>query len=119
MLLLFLPRPSLLFEIFPYRYYKRGYGPLSGEYGIIHAGVMSPPLSWHTKLLLALVPTSMCMSNKHCRNYARGDNVHLTRHGVQRLLVAINEKLLVKLKGEKRDMLLSTSVSAVGGASGA
>jgi hypothetical protein len=33
MLLLFLPRPSLLFEIFPYKYYKRGYGPFSGEYG--------------------------------------------------------------------------------------
>ena len=34
MLLLFLPRPALLFEVFPYRYYKRGYGPLGGEYGV-------------------------------------------------------------------------------------
>lgn len=33
MLLLFLPRPALLFEVFPYRYWKRGYGPLSKEYG--------------------------------------------------------------------------------------
>ena len=33
MLLLFLPLPSLLFEIYPYRYYKPAYGPLSKEYG--------------------------------------------------------------------------------------
>ena len=42
MLLLFLPRPALLFEVFPYRYYKRGYGPLSDEFGVRHHGVMSP-----------------------------------------------------------------------------
>lgn len=33
MLLLFLPRPAVIFEVFPYRYYKRGYGPFGGEYG--------------------------------------------------------------------------------------
>lgn len=33
MLLLFLPQPSLLFEIYPYRYFKPAYGPLSREYG--------------------------------------------------------------------------------------
>jgi hypothetical protein len=33
MLLLFLPRPALIFEIFPYRYFKRGYGPFGREYG--------------------------------------------------------------------------------------
>lgn len=36
MLLLFLPRPALLFEIFPYRYYKRGYGPFGNEYGMLY-----------------------------------------------------------------------------------
>jgi hypothetical protein len=36
MLLLFLPRPALIFEIFPYRYYKRGYGPFGQEYGKRH-----------------------------------------------------------------------------------
>jgi hypothetical protein len=35
MLLLFLPRPALVFEIFPYRYYKRGYGPFGNEYGTV------------------------------------------------------------------------------------
>ena len=33
MLLMFLPRPAILFEVFPYKYLKRGYGPLSMEYG--------------------------------------------------------------------------------------
>jgi hypothetical protein len=33
MLLMFLPRPAVIFEVFPYRYFKRGYGPFGGEYG--------------------------------------------------------------------------------------
>jgi hypothetical protein len=33
MLLLYLPITSLLFEIYPYRYFKPAYGPLSREFG--------------------------------------------------------------------------------------
>ena len=93
MLLLFLPRPSVLFEVFPYRYYKRGYGPLSMEYGIIHGGVMSPALSWDRKLLLKLVTTEWCMLSKTCRNYARGDDVLLTKHGVNVLQQLVATRL--------------------------
>ncbi len=75
MLLLFLPRPSVLFEVFPYRYYKRGYGPLSKEYGIKHGGVMSPATLWHTELILSYVTTSWCMLSKYCRGYARDQDV--------------------------------------------
>jgi hypothetical protein len=93
MLLLFLPRPAILFEIFPYKYYKRGYGPLSGEYGkhilifpyvahvsssisgIIHSGVMSPATLWHTRYLLRYIKTAVCMQWKHCRGYARNQDV--------------------------------------------
>lgn len=32
--LLFMPRPSLLFEIFPYRYQKSAYAPLCKEFGV-------------------------------------------------------------------------------------
>lgn len=111
MLLLFLPRPALLFEIFPYKYYKRGYGPLGKEYGVIHSGVMSPPLSWHTTVLLSLTTTADCMAGKQCRNYARGDNVHLTKHGVNRLVASINTKLLPLLGKDKvRDFLYSSRV---------
>jgi len=98
MLLLFLPRPALLFEVFPYRYYKRGYGPLGREYGVIHAGVMSPPTSWLAGLALGLVGTGWCMGDKQCRNFARGDNVQLTQHGVARLVRAVKGRLLPALE---------------------
>lgn len=75
MLLIFLPRPSILFEVFPYKYYKRGYGPLSGEYGIRHSGAMSPPTLWHTGFFLSYIRTSTCMLNKYCRGYARNQDV--------------------------------------------
>jgi hypothetical protein len=75
MLLLFLPRPSLLFEIFPYKYYKRGYGPFSSEYGIVHSGVMSPATLWHTEFFLSFIKTSTCMRSKTCRGYARNQDV--------------------------------------------
>mmetsp|Transcript_35190 Transcript_35190/g.33428 ORF Transcript_35190/g.33428 Transcript_35190/m.33428 type:complete len:129 (+) Transcript_35190:253-639(+) len=102
MLLLFLPRPAIIFEIFPYKYYKRGYGPFGGEYGVIHGGVMSPPLSWHNRVILSLIPTSYCMLSKMCREYARNDNVRLTDHGINRLLALINDNIL-KFTSNKND----------------
>jgi hypothetical protein len=96
MLLLFLPRPSLLFEVFPYKYYKRGYGPFGGEYGIQHAGVMSPPLTWYGNTILKLLTTNYCMNSKMCRSWARDSDVLLTQHGVNRLVESIN-KLIIKL----------------------
>eukprot|EP01033_Poteriospumella_lacustris_P003383 gene3383-2504_t len=86
MLLLFLPRPALLFEVFPYRYWKRGYGPLSKEYGVIHDGVMSPGTKWDTRFFLSFVKTSFCMTSKFCRGYAREQDVLLTQQGVNRLV---------------------------------
>jgi hypothetical protein len=75
MLLLFLPRPSLLFEVYPYRYFKPAYAPLSAEYGILHGRVMSPPQSWWNAVLLKGIPTSTCMLTLTCREFARSDNV--------------------------------------------
>ena len=52
MLLLFLPLPSLLFEVYPYKYFKQAYSPLAREYGVRHGNVMSPPFSrWNAVLL--------------------------------------------------------------------
>lgn len=40
MLLMFLPLPALMFEVFPYRYFKRGYGPFANEYGnVMHVSL--------------------------------------------------------------------------------
>jgi hypothetical protein len=104
MLLIFLPRPSLLFEVFPYRYYKRGYGPLGNEYGLLHYGVMSPALSWSHRLALSQTVTSSCMLGKQCRNFARNDNVHLTRRGVDRLVDGV-QHLLSSAGVETQDTL--------------
>lgn len=104
MLLLFLPQPSILFEIFPYRYYKRGYGPFGHEYGVVHGGVMSPPdhpwLSLATPLL-SLLPTPLCMLSKLCREVARGTDARLTPHGARRLAQ------LVRAHGPALDPALS------------
>lgn len=91
MLVLFLPENSIIFEVFPYKYYKRGYGPLSGEIGVHHYGVMSPPLSWDRKWTLPLITTQTCMESKECRNYARTDNVHMNKHGVYKLREAVTK----------------------------
>eukprot|EP01040_Poterioochromonas_malhamensis_P007099 gene7099-7666_t len=91
MLLLFLPRPAILFEVFPYKYYKRGYGPFSAEYGVIHSGVMSPGTLWHTRALLWFMKTSWCMQSKYCRGYARNQDVILTQHGVNKLIDVIEK----------------------------
>lgn len=106
MLLLFLPRPSLLFEVFPYRYYKRGYGPLGNEYGLYHHGVMSPALSWTHRLILPQTVTAACMLSKQCRNFARNDDVHFTKHGMDRLKEGIN-----KLSSDARKDSLDTLYS--------
>jgi hypothetical protein len=106
MLLLLLPRPAILFEVFPYRYFKRGYGPLSKEYGVVHGGIMSPPTTQLARLLLHMVPTKMCFRFKHCRSMARGDNVRLTRRGADRLVSIVKEHIVSLGSGnEYRDYL--------------
>ena len=109
MLLLFLPRPAIIFEVFPYRYYKRGYGPFSNEYGVIHGGVMSPATSTINKVLLSLIPSDKCILSKQCRGYARNSDVLLTSHGVNKLSFLIDthiSKLIKQCQGE-RDFLFS------------
>jgi hypothetical protein len=71
-----MPFVPMLFEVFPYRYYKRAYGPLSKELAVHHSSAMSPVLTSDRAALLSLVTTNMCMMwSKYCREYARGDNV--------------------------------------------
>jgi len=71
-----MPFIPLLFEVFPYRYYKRAYGPLSKELAVHHSSAMSPVLTDDRATVLSLLTTTNCMLwSKYCREYARGDNV--------------------------------------------
>eukprot|EP00598_Pedospumella_elongata_P014472 CAMPEP_0185013308 /NCGR_PEP_ID=MMETSP1098-20130426/98741_1 /TAXON_ID=89044 /ORGANISM="Spumella elongata, Strain CCAP 955/1" /LENGTH=746 /DNA_ID=CAMNT_0027542375 /DNA_START=128 /DNA_END=2368 /DNA_ORIENTATION=- len=91
MLLLFLPRPGLMFEIFPEKYYKRGYGPFGAEYGVTHGGTMSPSTGYYQQLVLPYVSSAYCMESKFCRGFARNQDVILTKHGVNNLLAFIDD----------------------------
>ena len=91
MVLLFLPRPSLLFEVFPFRYQKTGYAPLSREYGVFYGASMSPPVSPLWKFLLSFLSTEQCMLNKFCRNFARDDDIRVTELSLIRIRDAISD----------------------------
>lgn len=101
MLELFLPQPAVLFEIFPYKYYKRAYGVLAKEYGIIHVGVMSPPVSITHEYVLSFLSTDFCMKYITCRSFARDDDVILTPHGMRRLEEGIAELVEMESKGSR------------------
>eukprot|EP01039_Chlorochromonas_danica_P009398 gene9398-10381_t len=93
MLLIFLPPGKLLFEVFPYKYYKPAYSPFSKEFGVYHGGVMSVGTSWLSKYVFPFVTTQACMQMKQCRVYSRDQDVILSRHGVNRLSRIVEEAL--------------------------
>ena len=98
-LLIFLPRTSLLFEIYPFRYYKPAYAPMSIEFGVMHGKVMSPPTRWDTSLILRHLETSTCFKYKSCRSYARSQDVVLDQDRIDMLVDAINRDLLPRISG--------------------
>lgn len=74
-LLLYLPIPAIFFEIFPSHYYRRVYGLVAQEYGLVHGYSMSQPTFWHTKLLLSGLTAEQCSHYFICRSYARSQDV--------------------------------------------
>lgn len=90
MLMLFMPRGALVFEIYPYLYYKAAYRPLAGEIGVEHAFVTAEPFDWWHSLLGTLFgDTATCMKYLWCRARARDSDVVLNRDGQRQLLEAI------------------------------
>ncbi len=73
MLLLFMPRPSILFEIFPYKYYKGGYEDLSVSYQMTYNYIQSSSshLDPVPKFILSRISLDTCQNSKYCRSYAR------------------------------------------------
>jgi len=49
---LFMPPLGLVYEVFPYKYWKVGYAPLVKEYGLTYHWHMSPPCSRLHRLML-------------------------------------------------------------------
>eukprot|EP01038_Epipyxis_sp_PR26KG_P014598 gene14598-19604_t len=117
MLLFFLPLHAIVFEVFPYKYQKRGYALLTSELGQSYGAVMSPPTTWHTKFLLSFITTTFCMSWKECRSYARNNNVIFTKYAAQQLVQLIEKnQCLQKLSqlsletNKTNDTLKTTSI---------
>lgn len=91
LVLLFMPRDSLIFEIFPYKYSKDNryaYCGLAREYNVRY-GMMLSEATGAGGMLLKLVPYPTCHQYYHCRLFARDHDVRMTPCGFdyfQRLL---------------------------------
>lgn len=75
MLLILMAPGKLLFEVFPYRYYKPAYSPFGREFGVHHGGVMSEGTSWFAEHVLPYTTTATCMVIKQCRVHSRDQDV--------------------------------------------
>jgi hypothetical protein len=78
----------VLFECFPYKYWKEGYQHLAWEYGLHHRWIQQPhAISWDRKILLTLLPQSVCMKYGQCRSYARGDDVRINEEQLNEIIL--------------------------------
>lgn len=71
MLLLFLPLPSILLELFPTNYFKRVYKMLGQELGIVHGYAQAHPTTTSAKVMSTLINQQLCMELLPCRSVAR------------------------------------------------
>lgn len=91
MLALFMPPGSLMFEIFPHKYFKPGYAPMAEGLGVRHAYSMSPPRLLLTRF--SWPSTEACMEKYLCRRYVRMSNVELDDESFDRLVsLALKEE---------------------------
>lgn len=80
--LLFMKEGSLLYEIFPYKYFRTTYLDLSLTYGVNHKCIQMQQPSSITRSILRLIPQDKCMNSGLCRNFARKDNIYLTQNEI-------------------------------------
>ncbi|CAN0185509.1 unnamed protein product, partial [Ectocarpus sp. 8 AP-2014] len=84
MLGLFMRPGSLLFEVFPQKYFKAGYAPMAEGLDVRHAYSMSRalrPMMGHSH-----PSTETCMKWYLCRWYARSSDVELDEESLERLV---------------------------------
>ena len=97
-----LPRGSMYYEIYPFRYYKPAYAPTLVNMGIGSFHYMAEPTTWYHSLILRRVSTEWCMSSKVCRGFARDSDVILDDPGLSRLLrlIDFSTNLLSRAKSD-------------------
>lgn len=85
-------RGAALFEVYPYKYFKRSYFPLSNQFGIHHRYVQNrDPTSYSAKLWLKDVSLESCMSTFKCRKFARKQDIEMTPSHVQYLVQTMKD----------------------------
>lgn len=89
MLGLFMRPGSLLFEVFPHKYFKAGYAPMAEGLGVRHA--YSQSRSRLPFMGYAHPTTETCMDWYLCRWYARSSNVELDEENLGRLVELAHE----------------------------
>eukprot|EP00639_Heterosigma_akashiwo_P001039 CAMPEP_0194584230 /NCGR_PEP_ID=MMETSP0292-20121207/16905_1 /TAXON_ID=39354 /ORGANISM="Heterosigma akashiwo, Strain CCMP2393" /LENGTH=400 /DNA_ID=CAMNT_0039439191 /DNA_START=388 /DNA_END=1587 /DNA_ORIENTATION=- len=93
---LFMPPGGLVYEVFPYKYWKVGYAPLVREVGLTHHWAMSPPAGPVHRALLAAVPLSVCSLSYRCRLFARDADVVVGEAALRRVVVSSKQVVAAK-----------------------
>lgn len=75
MALLFMKPGSVIFEVFPYKYFKNTYASISQQYGIHHFYSQSKKPYSKSRLVLSYISQEFCMSSIKCRSFSRGDDI--------------------------------------------
>ena len=89
MLYVLLKPGSLMYEVFPHRYYKHGYKRAALEWGLAHGASQSPPRGALPTLISRAFTTGGCMSMYYCRYLARKGDVVLEARDVEAIARAV------------------------------
>ena len=80
---------ATLFEIFPFRYFKKTYFHLTHQYGIQHEWVQNEYPTLLSRQILRTLTQKQCMKNRSCRSFARGDDVSVNNRHIQQIVRAM------------------------------
>lgn len=83
--ILFMRLGALIYEVFPYRYFKIGYQELASEYGVAHSWTEAQSPASLSRAVLRLTSTEACMKSRKCRSFARKDDVRLSDSQLQEI----------------------------------
>ena len=89
---MFMKKGSVLFEVYPYKYYKRSYFPLTAQFDVHHVFVQNvDPTSLSAQMWLQNVPLEECMKTFQCRKFARKQDIDMTPSHMAELLHVVHQ----------------------------